>query len=85
MVEPIFMAVGTAIGVAGLYSTCLQALEDYEAVRNFETDSQLQELGKKSGDWKRDESAPLLGRKIRGVCVSSMTTQTLPEDLERRR
>jgi hypothetical protein len=42
MVEPIFMAVGTAIGVAGLYSTCLQAFEDYEAVRNFETDSQLQ-------------------------------------------
>lgn len=42
MVEPISMAVGTAISVAVLYATCLQAFEDYEALRNFEKDSQLQ-------------------------------------------
>lgn len=38
MVEPISMAVGTIIGVAGLYSVCLQAMEHIQDARNLEKD-----------------------------------------------
>lgn len=40
MVEPISMAVGTMIGLGGLYGVCLQAMEQVIDAKHFGEDSQ---------------------------------------------